>query len=89
VVLWPEIFTVRFHRLCPYSLCPGTRRGRPKKRITNRSRHVLSSVVPHGKIHEGQGWGIQDVARPAMATYGPTWSKIPALQGLLQLYYGA
>jgi hypothetical protein len=53
VVLWPEIFTVRFHRLCPYSLCLGTRRGRPKKRITNRSRHVPSSVVPHGKIHEG------------------------------------
>src|SRR3979490_853839 len=83
-----ETLLAVFHRLCPYSLCPGTRRGRPKKRITNRSLHVPSSVVPHGKIREGHGRGIQNVARPAMASYGPTWPKIPALQGLLEQNYG-
>ena len=83
-----ETLLAIFHRLCPYSLCPGTRRRRSKKRITNRSLHVPSSIVPHGKTHEGHGKGTQNVARPAMASYGPTWPQIPALQGLLQQNYG-
>ena len=83
-----ETLLAVFHRLCPYSSCPGTRRGRPKKRITNRSLHVPSSVVPHGKIHGGHSWGIQNMLRSAMAHCGRLWQNTSALQGLLHLYYG-
>jgi hypothetical protein len=79
VVLWPEIFTVRFHRLYPYSLCPGTRRGRPKKRITNRSRHVPSENPCAARTFTTILWRLIRLARVYGLWFTRERSKVRSL----------
>ncbi|MEH2611159.1 hypothetical protein V1293_003448 [Bradyrhizobium sp. AZCC 1693] len=73
---------------CLLFLLPGTRRWKTQETITAPTLHFPSPVVPEGKIDGGHSRGIQNMARPAMAHYGRIWQQRPAMQGLLQLYYG-